>query len=114
MMVGWDQLLEASAMDGSFLYCMNVLETSWEEYFKTGSTEAVLAKKLEIHAGAWKHLKQSFLPVYLMDCCVWPWVQIVNFSLVPAHMQTPVVSLVSVFWSAFLSLKNQAAQAEKE
>lgn len=114
MMVGWDQLLESSAMDGSFLYCMNFLEASWAEYFKTGSTEAVLAKKVDIHLGAWRHLKSSFLPVYMMDCCVWPWVQIVNFSLVPAHMQTPVVSLVSVFWSAFLSLKNQAANEDKE
>eukprot|EP00747_Dinoflagellata_sp_TGD_P185378 gnl/TRDRNA2_/TRDRNA2_41917_c0_seq2.p1 gnl/TRDRNA2_/TRDRNA2_41917_c0~~gnl/TRDRNA2_/TRDRNA2_41917_c0_seq2.p1 ORF type:complete len:230 (+),score=21.17 gnl/TRDRNA2_/TRDRNA2_41917_c0_seq2:33-722(+) len=111
MMVGYDQLIESSAMDGSFLYCLHFLDSSWATYFETNSTDAVVAKAQMNASAAWRHTKESFLPVYLMDCCVWPWVQIINFSVMPAHMQTPVVSCVSVFWSAYLSFKNQAAQA---
>ena len=166
MMVCWDQLLESSATDASFLYCIRFLDRCWEAYFggapettpgsragawthspprrprsENGGEDhshseddgtdfggvsdssgrsvsgfggvsesgvgAVLAGIPETHNNAWQHLKTHFAEVYMTDCLIWPLIQTINFSYVPAHLQTPVVSLVSVFWAAYLSFKNQ-------
>lgn len=42
---------------------------------------------------------------------VWPLVQIINFRWIPLQAQLPFASTVGVFWTTYLSLKNDAADA---
>jgi len=42
---------------------------------------------------------------------LWPAVQIINFWLVPLHFQLPFASTIGICWTAYLSLKNEAAEA---
>ncbi|CCX31149.1 Similar to Protein sym1; acc. no. O14142 [Pyronema omphalodes CBS 100304] len=41
---------------------------------------------------------------------VWPAVQVVNFWVMPLALQLPFASTVGVFWTTYLSLKNEAAE----
>lgn len=42
---------------------------------------------------------------------VWPLVQIINFRWIPLQAQLPFASTIGVFWTTYLSLKNDAADA---
>ncbi len=48
-------------------------------------------------------IKKDFWRIYFTDLKFWPIIQFGNFYLVPNHMQAFVVSVVSVFWAAYLS-----------
>lgn len=39
---------------------------------------------------------------------VWPIAQIINFSIVPKHLQVPFSSSVGVLWNCFLSMRNSS------
>eukprot|EP00179_Madagascaria_erythrocladioides_P018481 CAMPEP_0198340950 /NCGR_PEP_ID=MMETSP1450-20131203/46050_1 /TAXON_ID=753684 ORGANISM="Madagascaria erythrocladiodes, Strain CCMP3234" /NCGR_SAMPLE_ID=MMETSP1450 /ASSEMBLY_ACC=CAM_ASM_001115 /LENGTH=196 /DNA_ID=CAMNT_0044045945 /DNA_START=57 /DNA_END=644 /DNA_ORIENTATION=+ len=50
-----------------------------------------------------RRIKQDGVSTYLVDCCVWPAAQFVNFRYVPVMYQALVVNGVSVGWTTFLS-----------
>lgn len=48
-------------------------------------------------------MSDELAETFLVDCCVWPVAQLVNFTLVPVHFQALYTNSVSCLWSAFLS-----------
>ncbi|EPX75320.1 Mvp17/PMP22 family protein 1 [Schizosaccharomyces octosporus yFS286] len=58
-------------------------------------------------------LKNLFIPTLKANYVVWPFIQSVNFYLMPLQFQMPFACLCALFWNTFLSLKN-AGSAERE
>ncbi|EEQ92313.1 Protein required for ethanol metabolism [Blastomyces dermatitidis] len=51
-------------------------------------------------------LKNSYWSGYKANLMIWPWVQAVNFTLVPLQHRVLVVNLVSLGWNCVLSVIN--------
>ncbi|XP_062139168.1 PXMP2/4 family protein 4 [Drosophila sulfurigaster albostrigata] len=54
-------------------------------------------------AEAVEETKQKALPTYKVGICVWPFIQTLNFSLVPEHNRVVFVSICSLMWIIFLA-----------
>ncbi|EDV91667.1 GH24499 [Drosophila grimshawi] len=54
-------------------------------------------------AQAVEETKQKALPTYKVGLCVWPFLQTINFSLVPEHNRIIFVSICSLMWTIFLA-----------
>jgi len=52
---------------------------------------------------AWQHTKDVYLVTYAVDWCAWPFLQLINFSLVPLRYQVLYVNGCNLFWNTFLS-----------
>ncbi|RPA83942.1 protein SYM1 [Ascobolus immersus RN42] len=50
-------------------------------------------------------LKQKFWPAIRANWMLWPAVQMVNFTLVPAELRVLFVNVVALAWNAYLSTK---------
>lgn len=48
-------------------------------------------------------VKEKFLTVYMIDWCVWPPAQFINFYLLPTKFRVVYVSTLTFFWNTFLS-----------
>nr|XP_022315809.1 mpv17-like protein 2 [Crassostrea virginica] len=53
--------------------------------------------------GAVNEIKNNFIAVYSVDCCVWPPAQYINFHLIPARFRSVYVSSMTLCWNTFLS-----------
>ncbi|KAK9873334.1 hypothetical protein WA026_022140 [Henosepilachna vigintioctopunctata] len=53
-----------------------------------------------------EQLKPKFISTYKIALCYWPFVQTLNFSLVPARNRVPFVSVCSFIWWIFLAHMN--------
>lgn len=84
--VALDQAVFAPSIIGVFLSSMAVLEG--------GSVRQKLGRN---YAGA---LATNYF--------VWPWVQLVNFKMVPLEHRLLFVNLVSIGWNCYLSSLNSA------
>jgi len=51
-------------------------------------------------------LGQVYIPTMKANYIVWPFVQIINFRVMPLQFQLPFVSTVGIFWTAYISLAN--------
>lgn len=58
---------------------------------------------VESTAHAWEHTKEVFVPTYVADCAIWPFLQYVNFKFVPLHYQALYVNVCNLGWNTFLS-----------
>jgi hypothetical protein len=76
-----------------------------------------LIQKLETSEGpdlakiikeAWQHTKNVYLLTYAIDWCAWPFLQLINFSLVPLKYQVLYVNVCNLFWNTFLSFMANA------
>jgi len=52
---------------------------------------------------AWDHTKDVYALTYAVDWCAWPFLQLINFSLVPLRYQVLYVNVCNLFWNTFLS-----------
>ncbi|KAH8270938.1 hypothetical protein KR044_001911, partial [Drosophila immigrans] len=59
--------------------------------------------ELKSFSEAVEETKQKALPTYKVGLCVWPFVQTLNFSLVPEHNRVVFVSICSLMWIIFLA-----------
>jgi hypothetical protein len=50
------------------------------------------------------HMKEVYLSTLLVDCLVWPPLQLINFTFVPLRYQFLYVNAANLAWNAFLSL----------
>uniref|UniRef100_A0A8C4LSL7 Mpv17-like protein n=1 Tax=Equus asinus asinus TaxID=83772 RepID=A0A8C4LSL7_EQUAS len=53
-------------------------------------------------------LKQKFWNTYKTGLMYWPFVQLVNFSLVPVHWRTAYTGLCGFLWATFLCFSQQS------
>lgn len=65
----------------------------------------------DIWDASWRKTKSVFLGVYMIDCAVWPLLQLVNFSFVPLRFQVLYVNVCNLAWNTFISVvqNNQAS-----
>lgn len=56
---------------------------------------------------SWKNVKDKFAHIYVMDCALWPLVQMANFAFIPSHLQPIFVNMVNIGWNTFLSYVSQ-------
>ncbi|KAI9761413.1 MAG: hypothetical protein M4579_001063 [Chaenotheca gracillima] len=85
--VAFDQLIFAPCSLAAFFTFMTVAEG--------GGKRAVIRKFQDV-----------YLPALKANYILWPAVQILNFRVVPIQYQLPMVSTVSIAWTAYLSLSN--------
>ncbi|KAI9816402.1 MAG: hypothetical protein M1832_005069 [Thelocarpon impressellum] len=90
--VAFDQLIFAPVGLAAFFTFMTVAEG--------GGKRAITRKFQDVYMPA---LKAMYI--------IWPAVQIINFRLIPLQFQLPMVSTVSIAWTAYLSLSNSAEEA---
>lgn len=60
--------------------------------------------------GSWEAVKYKFSfaywPTLLANYKLWPFVQFVNFYIIPLQFRVPFVNLVALGWNAYLSVLN--------
>jgi protein Mpv17 len=82
--VACDQLVFASTNMFVFLSSMAIMEGS--------------SPKQKLDSTYWKALEKNWM--------VWPFVQAINFKLVPLHHRVLVVNVISLGWNCYLSFLN--------
>ncbi|KAI1636319.1 hypothetical protein F4809DRAFT_609672 [Biscogniauxia mediterranea] len=82
--VAADQLLFAPTFIGVFLSSMAVMEG--------GSPK--------------EKLDRSYMPALQTNYLIWPFVQMVNFKLVPLEHRVLFVNIISIGWNCYLSMVN--------
>jgi hypothetical protein len=53
------------------------------------------------------NVKNKWFTIFAADCAIWPQIQMLNFSFVPAHLQAPLVNFVNIFWNAYICYVSQ-------
>ena len=53
-------------------------------------------------------IQKIYLSTLGCNLIVWPIAQIINFSIIPKHLQVPFSSSVGVLWNCFLSMRNSS------
>ncbi|XP_012273100.1 mpv17-like protein isoform X2 [Orussus abietinus] len=63
-------------------------------------------------------VREKFWPTYKVGVCVWPFLQTINFLLIPEKNRVVYVSFCSLMWTSFLaymkSLETKQLQRERE
>ncbi|KAH8415354.1 hypothetical protein KR222_004998 [Zaprionus bogoriensis] len=59
--------------------------------------------ELKSFSQAVEEVKEKAAPTYKVGLCVWPFIQTLNFSLVPEHNRVVFVSICSLMWIIFLA-----------
>ncbi|KAI6232523.1 Mpv17-like protein [Aphelenchoides besseyi] len=59
---------------------------------------------------SWNKLREHFFDIYKRSILYWPFVQILNFSVVPLRYRVIVVQVAALVWNAFLSFKTQSRE----
>uniref|UniRef100_K1PBS3 Mpv17-like protein 2 n=1 Tax=Magallana gigas TaxID=29159 RepID=K1PBS3_MAGGI len=54
-------------------------------------------------SGAVAEVKDKFLTVYLIDWCLWPPAQFINFRFLPVEYRVIYVACITLCWNVFLS-----------
>lgn len=50
-----------------------------------------------------EQLRAEFVPTMLTDFCFWPWIQAINFALIPPQFRILYISCGSLAWNSVLS-----------
>eukprot|EP01111_Echinosteliopsis_oligospora_P002279 TRINITY_DN1333_c0_g1_i1.p1 TRINITY_DN1333_c0_g1~~TRINITY_DN1333_c0_g1_i1.p1 ORF type:complete len:185 (-),score=39.67 TRINITY_DN1333_c0_g1_i1:51-605(-) len=79
-----DQLLFTPLSLGAFLTLLPVLEGKNTEQVKD-------------------RIKSDYKPILLTNWSVWPFVQFVNFKYIPVDQRVLFVTILGIFWNAYLS-----------
>lgn len=69
-----------------------------------GSGQKALKRKFMEVSPLRDYSFQGYLPALKANYCVWPVVQIVNFSFMPLPLQIPFVNMVGVFWYVVITV----------
>jgi protein Mpv17 len=61
-----------------------------------------------------KKLESTYKTAITKNWMVWPWVQLVNFKVVPLEHRVLVVNVVALGWNCYLSYLNSQGSNEEE
>jgi len=62
-----------------------------------------------------ERLESAYVKGIKANLCVWPWVQLLNFSVVPLPHRLLVVNAVAIPWNCYLSFLNSSGgESEKK
>ena len=84
-----DQAVYAPIACGSFL--------AWAAVLKGGSSAE------EVAANARRNLEHSFVPLWMADCCVWPFANLIGFRFVPTNYRPSYIGVVQLCWQSYMS-----------
>lgn len=90
-----DQLMFAPAFIGIFLTTLGTIEGKNMEDIK-------------------RDLNSNYLDIMKSNYCVWPWVLLTNFYLVPLQYQVLFVQTVALFWNTYISWKTHVQKKNEE
>ncbi len=76
-------------------------------HHKENSIESVIENTKVGFMKSWSNVKEKFAHIYVMDCALWPLVQMANFAFIPSHLQPIFVNMVNIGWNTFLSYASQ-------
>ena len=63
--------------------------------------------------GSISKAQKILYPVLVNNYRIWPFVQLVNMSLVPVHFRLVFLQVIALFWSMYISFMNaQAGQLQ--
>jgi protein Mpv17 len=68
---------------------------AYNGYLEGGCLDAVAYK-----------FRNAYMPTLLANYKLWPFVQLLNFYLIPLPFRAPFVNLVALGWSAYMSVLN--------
>ncbi|CCE66031.1 hypothetical protein TPHA_0O00610 [Tetrapisispora phaffii CBS 4417] len=91
--VGVDQLLFAPLSIPFYFICMSVLEHP--------------TNKIPVHVPEIKEkLNKLWLSTLLTNWKIWPFFQLINFSIIPLQFRLLTVNFMAIFWNTYLSYTN--------
>jgi protein Mpv17 len=53
---------------------------------------------------SWQKVREVYVETFVMDCIVWPPLQLINFTFIPVRFQFLYVNVANLAWNTFLSL----------
>mmetsp|Transcript_32092 Transcript_32092/g.30591 ORF Transcript_32092/g.30591 Transcript_32092/m.30591 type:complete len:222 (+) Transcript_32092:203-868(+) len=59
-------------------------------------------------------MNDSFWKTYLTDCCVWPFVNVVNFRFIPRNYRPSFIGIAQLVWQTFMSSQGHAQLGDSE
>jgi hypothetical protein len=57
-------------------------------------------------------MNNSFLKTYLTDCCMWPFVNCVNFRYIPKNYRPSFIGAAQLVWQTFMSSQGHAHEPQ--
>jgi hypothetical protein len=89
---------------GTMLHIANNMDL---ENYDKNSVESVVESGKTGFMKSWQNVKDKFAQIYVMDCALWPLVQMANFAFIPSHLQPIFVNAINIGWNTFLSYASQ-------
>jgi protein Mpv17 len=98
-----DQLIYAPfsiAVFFGFASSLATMEATSQDTSSIKRIEMIPGKVVELLI---EKMENSFLPTLLADCCVWPFVNLINFSYIPKNYRPSFVGFAQLIWQTFVS-----------
>ena len=57
----------------------------------------------------YKKMESGFVSVFLADCCLWPFINMVNFSCIPKNYRPSFIGIAQLVWQTYMSSMGHSA-----
>jgi Mpv17 / PMP22 family len=64
--------------------------------------------------GARQRVKEAWKPSIITSLCIWPWVQFLNFSVIPLNYRVIVINGVALAWNTYLAYMASTRKTKPE